>query len=74
MRGLYDRANRSSAIHLVSAWILDIPLVLGQLQTPEKSNEITAIPELIKTLALRGAMVTMDTELRPLRKSPYLSF
>ena len=60
LRGSHDRANRSSAIHLVSAWASDIRLVLGQLKTADKSNEITAIPELIKTLALRGAIVTID--------------
>jgi len=60
LRGSHDRANGSSAIHLVSAWVSDIRLVLGQLKTADKSNEITAIPELIKTLALRGAVVTID--------------
>jgi len=60
LRGSHDRANGSSAIHLVSAWAADIRLVLGQLKTADKSNEITAIPELIKTLALQGAVVTID--------------
>jgi predicted transposase YbfD/YdcC len=60
LRGSHDRANRSSAIHLVSAWASDIRLVLGQLKTADKSNEITAIPELIKTLDLGGAIVTID--------------
>jgi hypothetical protein len=58
LRGSHDRANRSSAIHLVSAWASDIRLVLGQLKTADKSIEITAIPELIKTLDLQGAIVT----------------
>ncbi len=60
LRGSHDRAKGNSAIHLVSAWASDIRLVLGQLKTADKSNEITAIPELIKTLALRGAIVTID--------------
>jgi predicted transposase YbfD/YdcC len=60
LRGSHDRANGKASIHMVSAWASDIRLVLGQLKTDEKSNEITAIPELIKTLALQGAVVTMD--------------
>ena len=45
---------------MVSAWASDARLVLGQLKTDDKSNEISAIPELIKTLALHGAVVTID--------------
>jgi predicted transposase YbfD/YdcC len=60
LRGSHDRINGKGAIHMVSAWASDIRLVLGQLKTDDKSNEITAIPELIKTLALEGAIVTID--------------
>lgn len=60
LRGSHDKENGKSAIHMVSAWVSDIHLVLGQLKTEDKSNEITAIPELIKTLALEGAIVTID--------------
>jgi len=60
LRGSRDQANGKSAIHLVSAWASDIRLVLGQLKTTDKSNEITAIPELIKILDLRGAIITLD--------------
>jgi predicted transposase YbfD/YdcC len=60
LRGSHDRANGKSSIHMVSAWASEIRLVLGQLKTDDKSNEITAIPELIKTLALEGAIVTID--------------
>jgi predicted transposase YbfD/YdcC len=60
LRGSRDQANGKSAIHLVSAWASDIRLVLGQLKTADKSNEITAIPELIKILDLRGAIITLD--------------
>lgn len=60
LRGSHDRINGKSAIHMVSAWATDISLVLGQLKTEDKSNEITAIPELIKTLALEGTIVTID--------------
>ena len=60
LRGSHDRINGKSAIHMVSAWVSDIQLVLGQLKIDDKSNEITAIPELIKMLALEGAIVTID--------------
>lgn len=60
LRGSHDRINGKSPAHMVSAWASDIRLVLGQLKTNDKSNEITAIPELIKTLALEGAIITID--------------
>ena len=47
-------------LHLVSAFAAGLGVVLGQKATEEKSNEITAIPELLKTLALRGTIVTTD--------------
>jgi predicted transposase YbfD/YdcC len=60
LRRSHDRAKGSAAIHLISAWVSEIRLVLGQFKTADKSNEITAIPELIKTLDVRGAVVTID--------------
>jgi predicted transposase YbfD/YdcC len=48
------------AVHVVRAFVVTNHLVLGQLATEEKSNEITAIPALLKTLALEGALVTID--------------
>jgi len=60
LRGSHDKTNAKCSIHMVSAWASDMRLVLGQLKTDDKSNEITAIPELIKTLALQGAVVTID--------------
>jgi len=60
LRGSRDKANGKNPIHMVSAWAADVGLVLGQLKTEVKSNEIIAIPELIKTLALQGAVVTID--------------
>jgi predicted transposase YbfD/YdcC len=45
---------------MISAWASEIHIVLGQLKTHDKSNEITAIPELIKTLSLQGVVVTID--------------
>ncbi len=49
-----------AAIHMVSAWASENRLVLGQVKTNEKSNEITAIPELLKVLAIKGCIVTID--------------
>ena len=47
-------------IHMVSAWCNANNMVLGQVKTDEKSNEITAIPELLQLLVLKGAVVTID--------------
>jgi predicted transposase YbfD/YdcC len=60
LRGSYDTADGKAAIHMVSAWVSEIGIVLGQLKVDDKSNEIIAIPELIKTLALEGTIVTID--------------
>jgi len=49
-----------SPIHLVSAFASEAGIVLGQVKTREKSNEITAIPELLEWLDVRGAIVTID--------------
>lgn len=59
-RGSYDRGAGKSAINTVSAWASDNQLVLGQVQTEEKSNEITAVPELLRVLELSGCIVTLD--------------
>ena len=53
-------AARAKKIHLVSAWDSNRSLLLGQVKAREKSNEITAIPELIDSLDLKGATVTID--------------
>ena len=47
-------------IHLVSAWANELRLVLGQVKTAEKSNEITAIPELLAALDMKGCIITID--------------
>jgi hypothetical protein len=59
-RRSFDSAKNRPAIHTVSAWLSNAGLVLGQQQTGEKSNEITAIPELLRTLDLQRATVTID--------------
>lgn len=56
----YDQAAGKGAIHMVSAWATRNALVLGQVKTDEKSNEITAIPALLKVLAINGCIVTID--------------
>jgi len=60
LRRSFDAAHRKSAIHLVSAFCQQNRLVLGQLATEQKSNEITAIPKLLKLLDLAGATVSID--------------
>ena len=50
----------SGKLHIVSAWVKEDRITLGQVRTSEKSNEITAIPELLKLLDVRGACVTID--------------
>lgn len=60
LRGSRDSALGKSAISMVSAWASDNHLVLGQVKVDEKSNEITAIPELLSVLDLAGCIVTID--------------
>jgi predicted transposase YbfD/YdcC len=60
LRRSHDRRDGQDALHLVSAWATASGLVIGQVATDAKSNEITAIPSLLKLLALEGATVTID--------------
>jgi predicted transposase YbfD/YdcC len=60
VRGSYDKKGKQSAIHMVSAFAAENGVVLGQIKTEEKSNEITAIPELLSKLDIKGAVVTID--------------
>jgi predicted transposase YbfD/YdcC len=60
LRGSYDRSDGKAAIHMVSAWATENKLSLGQVVVDEKSNEITAIPELLRALEVAGAVVTID--------------
>jgi len=59
-RGSARRTVGRSPLHMVSAWAVENHLTLGQVATDAKSNEITAIPELLKLLDLEGAVVTID--------------
>ena len=60
LRRSFDTGSGKAAIHMVSAWACDQKLVLGQRKVDDKSNEITAIPELLELLTLKGAIVTID--------------
>jgi predicted transposase YbfD/YdcC len=60
LRRSHDHSNSKQAIHVVSAWSTHNELVLGQVKTEEKSNEIKAIPELLELLSLEGSLVTID--------------
>jgi predicted transposase YbfD/YdcC len=60
LRRSFDRAKGKSALHLVHAWATANHLLLGQVAVDEKSNEITAIPRLLKMLSISGAIVTID--------------
>ena len=60
MRRSHDRSRGLGPLHLVSAWASEHGLALGQVATEEKSNEITAIPELIDRIDVKGAIVTID--------------
>ena len=59
-RGSYDREHRLKALHSVSAWASEHHLVLAQQRVDDKSNEITAIPELLKLLDITGTIITID--------------
>jgi predicted transposase YbfD/YdcC len=59
-RRSHDRTNGKHAIHVISAWATANHLVLGQRKVDEKSNEITAIPELLRLLDVSGCIVTID--------------
>jgi len=59
-RRSFDRAAGRAAINMVSAWANENRLVLGQLKVDAKSNEITAIPELLTMLEVAGCIVTID--------------
>lgn len=60
LRHSYDRGSNKGAIHMVSAWASQNRLVLAQVKVDEKSNEITAIPQLLQVLDLHGCIVTID--------------
>ena len=60
LRRSHDKNRELKATHIVSAWANSNKMVLGQIKTEEKSNEITAIPKLLDMLELSGCLVTID--------------
>lgn len=60
LRRSFQDASKKNPLHIVSAWSSENGIVLGQVQTDAKSNEITAIPELLKLLDIEGNIVTID--------------
>jgi predicted transposase YbfD/YdcC len=59
-RRSHDRKNGLGALHAVSVWASEFGLSLGQVACDDKSNEITAIPELLRLVDIRGAIITID--------------
>jgi predicted transposase YbfD/YdcC len=60
MNSHFKSGTETKAIHMVSAWATENRLVFAQVQTEEKSNEITAIPELLEQIAIDGCIITID--------------
>ena len=60
IRGSRGKGKGKKAVHMVSAWSTQLSLVLGQKKVDKKSNEITAIPELLEAIDLKGTMITAD--------------
>ena len=60
-RRSHDNEINKKAIHIVNAWVDENDLILGQLKTEEKSNEITAIPELLDLLFIKDSIITIDS-------------
>jgi predicted transposase YbfD/YdcC len=59
-RGSHDAAKQLGPLHIVSAWASEEGIALGQVATEAKSNEITAIPELLKQIELKDSLITTD--------------
>lgn len=60
LRGSHNKKKEVKMLHVVSAWASKNRILLGQIKTAEKSNEITAIPELLDMINVRGSIVTID--------------
>lgn len=60
LRRSHDHSKGLGALHSVSVWAIDFGLSLGQVACAEKSNEITAIPEVLKLVDIEGAIITID--------------
>ena len=71
LRHSYDKSRRRGAIHVISAFSTMHSLVIGQIKTDEKSNEITTIPELLNILDIKAGQ---DREKRDISHSFYPGF
>ena len=60
LRGSFQASDKSDALHLISAWAAGSGLTLGQLLVDSKSNEITAVPKLLRQLDVKGCVVSLD--------------
>ncbi len=60
LKGTYDYSQKKCLTHMVNAYSVDTGLVLGQLKTNLKSNEITVIPELLKLIRVNGRVISLD--------------
>ena len=60
LRGSDDREQGIKALHLVTAWVAEQNLTLGQIKVEDHSNEITAIPALLELIELQGAIITIE--------------
>ncbi len=60
LKGSYDREQGIKALHLVTAWVAEQNLTLGQIKVEDHSNEITAIPALLELIDVTGAIITID--------------
>ena len=60
LKGSYDRKTNQSALHMVSAWASQNRLMLGQVKVENKTNEIKAIPALLKLLDISGCIISID--------------
>lgn len=58
--GSYNREDRQSAIHMVNAFATENNVLLGQVKTQSKSNEVTAIAELLQLLDIKGCLISID--------------
>ncbi len=59
-RGSHDASQQLGPLHIVSAWASEEGIALGQVATEQKSNEITAIPQLLEQIDLTGTLITID--------------
>jgi len=60
LRGSFQASDKSDALHLISAWAAGGGLTLGQLLVDSKSNEITAVPKLLRQIDVKGCVVSLD--------------